>query len=497
VHSKIWQKFSSASGLRRDFLTGFAWNHAAKIAEYLLLYILSVVVARALGPAANGTYATLVSISQLLLTFSSVTLDLALNRFLPQFSESNGKTAYIVRRLISAKIALLVLLCAALAFGWSVVQRWFDLHSSADIYLAFIIALGFFRAVSSTFAAIWVSRLQSKAILIINSSTLLFQIVAVELVVSGDSGLAHLLMIVLLGALASAVAYLIAGRAHLFVPAEKVSMKPIVSFSGWLWVNAFIAYVYGKQGDIAMLSFFSVKKGLIGLYDVASTLSFLPGFIIAAGLGGISISMFSRLSNEDPSQVKPFWVRLSSFLTQLTIPLYCFLAVFAGNIISVLYSGEYSQSALMVQVFVISRVVARLFGGGESFDALLSLHAERRAVAIGIAGGIINIVLNIVFIPVLQVMGAVLATSITTLVIDGSMWLLLKRRLGVPLLAGNWLRSLLIGGVPVIFMKILFPDPGLGRLMLIGLFCIFVWGFSMVLVKKHNDLLVDSSGIGR
>lgn len=497
MHSKIWQKLSSASGLRRDFLAGFAWNHAAKIAEYLLLYILSVVVARALGPAANGTYATLVSISQLLLTFSSVTLDLALNRFLPQFSDSNGKTAYVVRRLLVAKIALLVLLCAALAFGWSVVQRWFDLHSSADIYLAFIIALGFFRAVSSTFAAIWVSRLQSKAILIINSSTLLLQIVAVELVVSGDSGLGPLLIIVILGALASAIAYLVAGRVYLAVPAEKVSMKPIVSFSGWLWVNAFTTYIYGKQGDIMMLSFFAVSKASIGFYDVASSLSMLPGLMIAAGLSGISVSMFSRLSKGRPGEIAGFWVRLSSFLTNVSVPLYCFLAVYAGSVVGLLYSPAYSQSVGLLQVFIAARIVARLFGGGESFDALLNMNAERLAVIIGVVGSTVNLILNLMLIPELQALGAVVATSATMMAVDAAMWLLLRKRAGVPLLVGNWLWSLLIGAAPVIFMKILFPDPGLGQLMLIGVFCIFVWAFSMLLIKKRSGILVDSSGIGQ
>lgn len=33
------------------------WNHAGKVAEYALVYITSVVIARALGVERNGTFA--------------------------------------------------------------------------------------------------------------------------------------------------------------------------------------------------------------------------------------------------------------------------------------------------------------------------------------------------------------------------------------------------------------------------------------------------------
>ena len=487
----IRQKLIVPIGLRQEFLQGFAWNHAAKITEYFLLYVFSVIVARTLGPFANGTYATLISISQLLLAFSSVTFDLALNKYLPQFSESRAKIGYLVRRLLTAKVAVLAVLTVVLVVGWDTIQRWFDIHSPAASYLTFIIALSLFRAVSSFFVAICVSTLRPKAVFVINTATLMLQIIAVEVLVAGGSGISPILFIVVIGSLVSAVAYLITGRNYLVVKAEKVSMKPVVSFMGWLWINAFIAYVYGKQGDVAMLSFFSVSKESVGFYDVASSLSLLPGFMIAAGLSGISLSIFSRLSKEGQSSVVPFWTQLSSFLTRVTIPVYCFVAVFAGSIISVLYSGEYAESTLLVQVFVISRIVARLFGGGENFDAMLSVDAERQAVSVGIVGGIINILLNILFIPILHVMGAVLATSITTLAIDGSMWLLLKRRLGAPLLVGNWMKSLLVGILPVLAARIVFPTPGLVELMLSALFCIFVWTFGIIALHRESGPKVD------
>ncbi len=473
----------------QNFLRGFAWNHAAKISEYFLLYVFSVIVARSLGPATNGVYVTLVSISQLLLTFSSVALDIAINRFLPQIMEPNkeAKTAYLLRRLIVLKLVLFFVCSVLFFFGWDTVQHWFDIQSAATLYVIFIIALGLARAISSSLTSVWISRLESKIVFIINTGTLILQIAAASISINNGYGLNALLIIILLGSLASTLAYVFVSRKFIATSTEKIPMKPVFSFTGWLWVNAITTYVYGKQGDIMMLSFFSINKSLVGCYDAAYTLSFLPSLAFAAGLGGISMSMFSRIAKEQPQEMAKFWTRLSSLLTQITVPIYCFLALFAGNIVTLLYSSEYVQSVQLLQVFIIARIISRLFSGGESFDALLSVNAEHAAVKIGMIGSLVNVVLNLVLIPQLQVLGAVLATSITTIAIDSSTWMLLRRRLAVQLLLNNWIRSLLVGVVPVIAMKLIFPAPSMFQLMLSAAFCILVWVSGILVFFRRNE----------
>jgi len=485
------QKLSSVAGNRWDFLQGFAWNHAAKITEYVLLYIFSVVVARSLGPFANGLYATLVSISQLLLTFSSVAFDLALNRFVPQFVESEAKVAYLFRQLLTVKIILLVVLCVVLFFSWNFVGAWFSLTSPAGFYLTFVIALGCLRAISSSFAALWISQLQPKMMFVVNSSSVLLQILAVQLTMTNHSDVRIVFLIVLLGSLFTTAAYIVGGRKYFRITPERIPLHRVRSFIGWLWANALVAYVYGKQGDIMLLSYFAIAKTSIGFYDVASSLSMLPGFIVAAGLSGISVSMFSRLTASQPTKVPVFWAKLSSFLTRLTIPVYCFMLVYSSNVIAFLYSGVYSAAAQLLQMFLVARIAARLFGGGENLDVLLNLNAERPAVILGIGCGAMNLALNLVLIPHLGVTGAVLGTGITTVFMDASTWFLLRRRARVPLLFKNWIQSLAVGVIPVAVVKLLVPNPTVFQLALCGLFCIFVWSWSMILRNEPYKWIVN------
>ena len=484
------KRFSSLPDFLQDFVPAFAWNHAAKLSEYILLYIFSIIVARSLVPGANGIYATLISISQLLLTFSSVALDLTINRFLPQISDphKDSKIVFLVRRLVSLKFILFFICSLALIFCWSEVQHWFDVQSPVTGYLIFVVALGFVRAISTSVSSVWISRLESKAVFIVNVGTLLLQVAAALFVIGKGHELNAFLLIAFFGSALSVTAYVILGREFITAPGEKIPMKPVFSFTGWLWINAITTYIYGKQGDIMMLSFFSVSKTSVGCYDVAYSLSFLPSFAFAAGLGGISVSMFSRLAKEQPTGIGKFWEKLSSLLTQITVPVYCFLALFAGNIVTLLYTDAYAESAQLLQIFIAARILSRLFSGGESFDALLNLNAEKAAVKIGMIGAAINFLLNLILIPRLHAYGAVLATSITIVVVDVSTWILLKRRTFVPLLWNNWMRSLLVGIVPVFLMRVIFPFPSFSQLMLSAAFCILMWITGIFFVVQRKEM---------
>jgi O-antigen/teichoic acid export membrane protein len=71
--------------LARAVVSGAAWNHAGKLAEYGLLYVTSILIARSLGVQKNGEYAALLSVSSLILVVASMGLEAALNTFVPRF----------------------------------------------------------------------------------------------------------------------------------------------------------------------------------------------------------------------------------------------------------------------------------------------------------------------------------------------------------------------------------------------------------------------------
>ena len=197
----IVKNIAARSGVQFDFVRGFAWNHAAKISEYFLLYVFSVIAARVLGPHANGMYVTLISISQLLLALSSVALDIAMNRFLPHIAEpeKKAKIVYLVRRLLLVKIVLFSFFSILLVVGWNSFQQRLDIQSPVAGYIIFIVALGFVRAISSTLYSVWISQFESKIVFIVNTGTLVLQILAALIVAGNGHELNAFLLVVLFG----------------------------------------------------------------------------------------------------------------------------------------------------------------------------------------------------------------------------------------------------------------------------------------------------------
>ncbi len=465
----------------------YAWNHAARIVEYLLIYLFSLIVARSLGPHGNGVFASIVSISHLMVAISSAGIDMALNRFLPKYVGSNAspKINYIAQRLILIKIFILTVLGFVLTFGWADVQQIFNLDTLGEQFLFFIIVYGILRALSSSILSVWVSQLKTKSIFVINTAALLLQIILIYISSFDGLELTEVLIIVIFCSTLSLTTHLIVGRRYFFSAIEKVNLKPIFAFSGWLWLNTLMEYFLGKHGDIAILGIFGINKSDIGYYDIAHALTQIPAFALGAGFAGVTISIFAKLASEEKDKIKEFWIKLSSLISQISIPLYCFAIIYAKEIISLLYSDEFIPAVLIFQLLLASRLIARIFGGGENAEALLSIEAEKSIFLLSLFGALLNLILNIILIAKFGVLGVAMATGSVTILVNFGSWFILHNRLQIPLQFKNWLFTTIIGFSPVLVGKIVFISPTLTQLILIILFCIIFW-FSGIMILRRQ-----------
>ena len=486
IRAKVWSMFGD---LPKVLLRAFAWNHLAKILEYLFLYVFSVMVARSLGPVNNGIYATLISVAQLLLVLSSAGLDQALSRFLPEYLSANdgSKIRYIIQRLLHFKLLAILLPCSLVILLWPMMSGWVNIQPAPVQFLLVIVMLGASRSVTSFLSGIWLSQLRPKVPFLINTSIPLLQIIALAALSSARPLLNMVLLIVLTGGVLSMLSNAIAARRYLRQPTETVPIRPVLTFSGWLWINAIVAYILGKQGDIVMLSLFSVPKASVGSYDVAVAFSQLPGFVVAAGMSGILLSMFSHVARQTPAGTLPLWITISRVTTQALLPVYIFLVAFSDSVIPLVYSAQYLDALPFLQVLLVARIIARSFGGGENFDALLATNAERPAVILSACAGSVNFLLNLLLIPPYGALGAAMATGTAMIAADVSSWVLLRGRIGSPFLLKNWTFSFLLGAIPVIAAKSLCPSPGHVQLIVILLICILLWLAGIVVWNRSNS----------
>jgi O-antigen/teichoic acid export membrane protein len=350
-----------------------------------------------------------------------------------------------------------------------------------------LLAFAFAKIFSSSFTAIWLARFSPWPIYFVSNAVLLCQIVWVEAVVREHAPMQDALPPIVFGAIAVLALNVILGRKYFAAKEVPAEMKPIRSYSGWLWMNAMLEYVLGKQGDIVLLGFFAVAKTGIGQYDAAHSLSQLPGFALSAGFAGVSISMFAKLAHESKEAVLPFWKQLSRLLTQLTVPMYCFAFVFAPDIIRAVYGTEFLGGTFALQILTGSRILARLFGGGENTEAVLALHGEREVFSLSAIGGALNLILNIGLIPVWGIVGAATATGVTTILVNFGSWSLLHRNINNPLMADHWVKVFLVGILPPLGLRVPMPALSLTGLIAAGIACAALWTPSIYFIRMRYE----------
>ena len=95
------------------------WNHAGKLTDYIAWYCSSVLIARGLGVELNGILAGMMSVVSLVLALSSLGLEVALNKAIPQLlGESIAQRARaIVRRAALARLFLYLLVAGIFILG--------------------------------------------------------------------------------------------------------------------------------------------------------------------------------------------------------------------------------------------------------------------------------------------------------------------------------------------------------------------------------------------
>jgi O-antigen/teichoic acid export membrane protein len=466
------------------------WNHSGKLTEYALTYLFSVLLARKLGAEQNGGLATYLAVAQLLIVLSSAGTDAAINRYLPQIADE-GSASFVIRRLFAYKGMLFAFFGLIMIAGWHSFISWFGLQAVSIQYGCVLLAFAFARIFSSSFTAIWLARFSPRPVYYISNAVLICQIIWVQAVIGVHAPMQDALPPIVFGAIAVLALNALLGRRYLLA-AETSSepppaMKPVRSYSAWLWMNAMLEYVLGKQGDIALLGFFAVAKTGIGQYDAAHSLSQLPGFALSAGFAGVSISMFAKLAHESKEALLPFWKKLSRLLTQLTVPMYCFAFVFAPDIIRAVYSTEFLGGTLALQILAASRIAARLFGGGENTEAVLALNGERAVFSLSAVGGALNLILNIGLIPIWGIAGAATATGVTTVLVNMGSWNLLHRNIGNPLMAGHWLKVFLIGILPPLGLRVPMPALSLTGLIAAGIACAALWAPSIYFIRMRYE----------
>ncbi len=431
--AEMSDRFLARDPQSRKLLVNGARDVALKGSGLVGFLIMNAVLARVLGVEAFGHYAFVLSLVLLLSMAARQGMDSGILRFVSAYSAQKewgllkGAIVWMMSRvgIVSVGIAFfgLVLLVSV---GDAIAA---DLRETAywGVLCLVLISLSHMNQYALR-GRLWIVRAQIPDLVIRPYGVLLAVALLFIAGVSLDGADAMAITA------ASAAVGVVLGGFWLkqSLPGAVYSAKAERDPAAWRKVSTQLLLVSGAslvltQTDIVMLGVLTTTDQS-GLYSVASRLSAVSIFAIIA-LGSIGAPMIASFhANNDTDALARIVKLMARFSLATLLPMGVLFAVLGQVILSV-FGDQFVSAYVPLLVLVGGQTLAACFGPAAILLTMTSGEAAAARILLFSVGA--NLILNALLIPPFGMVGASVATALTTALPAAAMYLAARRRLGI------------------------------------------------------------------
>ncbi len=413
--------------LARRVARNAIYNSSATLIGNVSGLIITVFLARALGPENFGIYSLSVSVAFLVLAFTDLGVNQTLIRYVSDAS-GRGNTSLArgyVRELGKIKLTLTALTSLTL-FLLSDFLAENAFHSGEVATPLKIVSIFIFLHPLSGFLTGIFNGLNDFRANFVRSVTYeLFRAVSIiSLVYAGYSVVGAILgfVIATLAALLALTILLLRNyRSYIFGFAEKIELKRVLRFTGYLTIGS-IAWTVFAYVDSVMIGMFMAPE-YVGYYRASySIISAIAGIL---SLPAVLFPVFVQLEGED---LRNAFSRVFRYSAMLAVPASFGLPAISREVVLAVYGSDYLAAAPVF--WVLSFLILRSAVGfwAVIFNAKEKPEYPVRTTIVGMA---LNIVLNYLMIPVLGIVGAAIATLTSNVAVWSILAFLSRREFGI------------------------------------------------------------------
>jgi O-antigen/teichoic acid export membrane protein len=409
---------------------------ALKLASGGIGFALAVLLARALGPSGYGLYAFVFALVSLM----AIPVELGLPHLVVrETARAHAREQWGLMRgiwrwaaLAAGSLAVLIALVVG-ALAWALADRFSGVQLATfawGLLLVPLIALGNLAGAALRGLQHVIQGQLSE--LVIRPAAFLLLVAGVLLwgpgSLAADSAMA-------LHAAAAACA-LAAGAALLARERPESVMRdpvPVYETRRWLHSALPLALVAGmhlvhQYTDLVMLGLL-VDNDQVGIYRVAAQ----AAAVVAFGLNAMNMVVAPRFAHHhatgDTAALQWTATFSARVILMLTLPVVAALALLGEPVIRLVFGPDYSSGYAALAILAVGQLGNAIFG---SVAFLLNMTGHERDTARGLAVAVaVNVVLNLLLIPLLGLEGAALATTTTLVLWNVLLWRAVRRRLGI------------------------------------------------------------------
>ena len=147
-----------------------------------------------------------------------------------------------------------------------------------------------------------------------------------------------------------------------------------------------------------------------GIYNATYKLIPVQNLLVSV-YGAVIFPVMSKLFKKHEKLLILSYEKSVKYLLMLVIPFSVLIVIYSHTIIQMIYGSEYESASTVLSILIWT--VTLLFIISPGTNLLNSSHKEIAVNKIYIFGAIINIVLNLIFIPYFSYYGAAISTTIS------------------------------------------------------------------------------------
>jgi O-antigen/teichoic acid export membrane protein len=367
-----------------------------------------IIIARVLTTDAYGEVSLGIAVMSISVTVGLVGLDQGIARYVSRFEDDRDIRGVWVTGLAIAVTLGLLLTAAFVIFLGETHQLLFDQSRSRGLLLIFVAAIPFLIGLKVTVGAI---RGLENTIYRTYSYDIVYRGMRILLVGGllyagfGIVAAGYAYLAAALGALL--VAHYLLNRLFPLLGPFRTHTKEMLTFSAPLVLSTLLTLLLTKA-DTVMLGFFRTSHQ-VALYSAAYPLANgLP--VILASFGFLYLPLASRLDVDDKTEeIDEIYKITTKWIFIVTFPLFVTFVAFPGDMLTLIFGGEYAQASLALIILSTGFFVQAAFG--RSLDTLSALGYTNYILLANVCAFTLNIVLNLLLIPMYGFLGAAIASA--------------------------------------------------------------------------------------
>jgi len=457
----------------------------------ILGFFTRIIVVRSLTPSEYGILSLVLIIVLLSFRISSLGLQAGIARYISFFKMRNDPKRILGTILSSIYIALIsgIIFFGTIFLGAGLLSKIFNNPGIASPLRLYSFAIPFLL-ITAIFVSIYrgFERADIKVI---------FQDLFYKFIILIGMGLFALIGFSLYSAiyvyLASAIltcAALALYSRRKFFKFLRIHKPILVRQELLLFSLPLLVFIFSSQiiswSDVLMLGYFK-DAAAVGIYNTALPLAnYIPLFLTSSVF--LYLPLATRLySLKQYSALHRNYVVLTKWIFSATLPTFLILFLFPSAVLKFLYGGEYALAGSSLSILALGFMVHSFLG--PNGQTLMVLGKSRFIMFSAIASAVINLILNLIFIPTIGMLGAAIASAAalacTNVLISIKLYALVK----IHPFTKNYLKPCAVSVLSILvvyYFAVVFLKISFWMLPFLFIAFVLIYAFSLLLTKSFD-----------